>query len=253
MNKILTVFLLLICAGCTPSPKYSTYTTLPSTTINTEQLQKNQALWSASPCASSIQQFTQAVLAEQHIYFPILIEIQKQMANMPLGYTNPAGSPSNPWSSKYLTPSMPDQPDPSLLLITLGNYFHDWCTFLPKIKGDQDDGLKFIQGFAWFYFHNPAAQQFVQGINPITGALNVVMSNFLLGFSNDRGAYMDSLASTAKVPEWVADARIEIEDYQLQQASGYKSWNQFFARQIIARLLFSQFVIFDLEHECLGD
>ena len=233
MNKIVTVILLLICAGCTIPPQHPTSTTLPSTTIDTEQLQKNQALWSTSPCASSIQQFTQAVLTEQHIYFPILIEIQKQMTELPLGYTNLEGSRSNPWSSKYLTPSMPEQPNPGQLLITLGNYFHDWCTFLPKIKGDQDDGLKFIQGFAWFYFHNPAAQQFVQGINPVTGDPNAVMNKFLLGFSNERGTYMDTLASTTKVPEWVADARIEIEDYQIQQASGYKSWNQFFSRQII--------------------
>jgi phosphatidylserine decarboxylase len=155
------------------------------------------------------------------------------MTDLPIGYNNPTGSRSNPWSSEYLTPSMPDQPNPGLLLITLGNYFYDWCTFLPGIKGDQDDGLKFIQGFAWFYFHNPAAQQFVQGINPVTGDPNAVMNRFLLGFSNERGTYMDTLASTTKVPEWVADARIEIEDYQIQKASGYKSWNQFFSRQII--------------------
>lgn len=34
--------------------------------------------------------------------------------------------------------------------------FGDWCVFLPRIDGDQDNGLEYIQHFPWFYYQNQA-------------------------------------------------------------------------------------------------
>ena len=43
---------------------------------------------------------------------------------------------------------------------------------------------------------------------------------------------MDSPASTTYVRQWLEDPRIEIEDYQKQRVEDYKSWDEFFAREI---------------------
>ena len=55
-------------------------------------------------------------------------------------------------------------------------------------------------------------------------------------FVRERGAYMDSKASTAHVADWLADPRIEKEDYLLPDPNakdgGFKSFNQFFARSL---------------------
>jgi hypothetical protein len=37
-------------------------------------------------------------------------------------------------------------------------------------EGGQDNGLAYIQGFAWFYYRNVPAQHFVQGRDPLDPA-----------------------------------------------------------------------------------
>ena len=58
---------------------------------------------------------------------------------------------------------------------------------LPQINGDQDNGLKYIQNFAWFYYRNPAGQVFTQGFDPMTGEPETVFRDFLEDFSIQRG------------------------------------------------------------------
>lgn len=109
----------------------------------------------------------------------------------------------------------------------LVQFFGDWCTFLPTIEGSHDSGLKYIQEFAWFYYRNIYGLHFVQ----YSPGREITQD-----FAKQRGQFMDSQASTQYVPEWLADPRIEKEDYDLPDPTapdgGFKSFNDFFARQL---------------------
>ena len=120
------------------------------------------------------------------------------------------------------------------LLSKMVNYFTEWCTFLPRINGSQDNGLAYIQDFAWFYYQNIPAQHFVQGRNPLDPSQELATGLiFTTDFSKQRGNFMDGPGSARYIREWINDPRIEIEDYQRQQANDYKSWNDFFARELV--------------------
>ncbi len=128
----------------------------------------------------------------------------------------------NPWPS-----------DPQTWVYAVTDVFNEWCEFLPQTSGSQNNGLHYIQYFALFYYQNSAAVDLVQGRNPANPSQPMVQfSEFLENFSNTRGQYMDGLASTQYVSQWIADARIEISDYILQSPSDYTSWNQFFTREL---------------------
>jgi phosphatidylserine decarboxylase len=118
------------------------------------------------------------------------------------------------------------------LLRLMVDVFLQWGTFLPEISGDQDNGLYDIEQAAWLVYLNPAGQQFVQGTDPVTGDPLEVGEKFMKDFTVQRGEFMWSPASTAMIEQWVADPRIEIEDYQKTEAGEYSSFNDFFARQI---------------------
>jgi len=136
----------------------------------------------------------------------------------------PAYGIANPWRAAS---------DSDALLLLMVDTFSDWCVFLPQINGDQDNGLEYIQLFAWFYYQNQAGRDFVQGRNPLkAGAPLEAGLKFTEDFSEQRGAFMWSDASTTYIEQWLTDPRIEIEDYQKQKVSDYDSWNAFFARQI---------------------
>jgi len=135
----------------------------------------------------------------------------------------PAANGSNPWMAAS---SGRD------LLRLMVDRFLQWGTFLPEISGDQDNGLYDIEQIAWLVYMNPAGQQFVQGTDPVTGDPLATGQKFMKDFTVQRGEFMWSPASTAMIEQWVADPRIEIEDYQKTQADEYTSFNDFFARQI---------------------
>ncbi|WP_126454396.1 phosphatidylserine decarboxylase [Sulfuriflexus mobilis] len=120
------------------------------------------------------------------------------------------------------------------LLGKMVDYFTEWCTFLPRINGSEDNGLAYIQGFGWLYYQNTPAQNFVQGRNPLdpSKALETGLK-FTSDFSKQRGAFMDGPDSTTYIQQWIDDPRIEIVDYQRKRASDYKSWNDFFARELM--------------------
>jgi phosphatidylserine decarboxylase len=127
--------------------------------------------------------------------------------------TPPDYSARNPWIGK----SFPD----------LVSFMEQWCTFLPKIHGSSDDGLKYIQEMALFYYDNPFGVAFVQ-LSPGRGIIEQ--------FVRERGAYMDSPDSTKVIAEWLTDPRVEKEDYALPSPKakdgGFKSYNEFFSRSL---------------------
>ena len=102
-----------------------------------------------------------------------------------------------------------------------------WCTFLPQMHGSKDDGLKYIQDMALFYYDNPFGVAFVQ-LSPGKGIIEQ--------FVRERGAFMDSPESTGIIAEWLADPRVEKDDYALPSPKaadgGFKSYNAFFSRNL---------------------
>ncbi len=173
----------------------------------------------ASPCSGSVSYLLSHYAMDDRTYDAIAA-IDNSFATPPREYGE-----GNPWSGNISTDG---------LVVQMARFFTEWCTFLPEIHGDRDNGLKYIQDFAWFYYRNYAAQSFVQGFMP--GGNRPLQTGlvFTRMFSEERGAFMNSPQSAAKVADWVADPRIEIEDYVEPGDDGYDygSWNDFFARQI---------------------
>lgn len=144
------------------------------------------------------------------------------------GSTTETRSAENPWSTSNVT-----QPEDALFNRMI-DVFTNWCEFLPDINGNKDTGLAYIQEFAWLYYRNPYAKDWVQGEDAAgsqSGHEHVGL-NFLTEFTKERGAYMDSSESISLVPTWSEDDRIEIEDYYIPEG-GFSSWNDFFTREII--------------------
>ena len=128
----------------------------------------------------------------------------------------------NPWSS-----------DPAEFLVQFAEFFSEWCEWLPEISGSHDNGLYYIQKFAMFYYKNPAAVNFVQGRDP-RNPLFVLpeLSDFLRKFSDSRGSFMNTSASTEYIKQWIDDPRVEISDYTQTDPEDYTSWNDFFIREL---------------------
>lgn len=105
----------------------------------------------------------------------------------------------------------------------LAEFFSQWCTFLPA----HDEGLKYIQKFAWFYYQNEYGVAFVKR----SPGREITQQ-----FARERGAFMDSKQSTTKIAEWLADPRSEREDYNLPNPAradgGFTSFNEFFGRTL---------------------
>ncbi|MGC1951552.1 MAG: phosphatidylserine decarboxylase, partial [Gammaproteobacteria bacterium] len=159
-----------------------------------------------SPCQGAIDQLLTTY--EQDAAFRALTD--RALANVqPL----PDEPVPNPWSGRDIH--------------AMADFFTRWCIFLPTVEGSHDDGLKYIKEFAKFYYRNEYGVAFVQ---------RPPGRHITQRFVRERGAFMDSAPSAAKVAEWLADPRIEREDYQLPDPSrpdgGYTSFNAFFARTL---------------------
>lgn len=142
---------------------------------------------------------------------------------LPPGYTY-GGSGANPWLSAG---------DGAGLMVAVSTFYTQVCALLPQIVGTNDNALDSIQYFSWFYYHNPAAHRLVLGIDPNDPSQPLdSVKNFLIMFNKEYKVYMDSPASTAPVAQWVADPRLEMQDYERSEAGQYKSWNDFFARSL---------------------
>ena len=172
----------------------------------------------SSPCGLSL-----SYLVDQYVADPA---VPRALNAVVAGLQDPppAYGAANPWKAASTGGE---------LLALLLDDFADWCVFLPQISGDQDNGLAYIQRVAWLYYHNEAGRDFVQGRNPLVQGESLEAGRkFVEDFSDQRGAYMWSPASTRYVEQWISDPRTEIEDYQKTSADEYTSWNDFFARQI---------------------
>ena len=159
-----------------------------------------------SPCQGSISDL-KAAYAGNPEFKKLLNSALKNIQHLPAEYPD-----DNPWLGANFA--------------DLTDFFADWCTFLPSMKGGHDDGLKYIQKFAWFYYHNEYGVKFVKE----SPGREITQK-----FAGERGAFMDGKASTAKVEGWMQDPRVEIEEYILPDPNapdgGFKSFNEFFARK----------------------
>ncbi|MCP4658675.1 MAG: phosphatidylserine decarboxylase [bacterium] len=172
----------------------------------------------SSPCGRSL-----AYLVHQYCVNPA---VPKALNAVVAGLQDPppAYGIVNPWKGAS---------NGGELLRLMVDDFADWCVFLPEINGAQDNGLGYIQRFAWFYYHNEAGRDFVRGRDPLKPGIPLKAGlKFVEDFNHQRGKYMWSPASTEYIEQWINDPRIEIEDYQRTKADEYTSFNDFFARDI---------------------
>ncbi len=176
----------------------------------------------ASPCQRSLDYLADRYAAEPQTRAAFQAAYDG-LQPLPPGYSY-GGAGANPWAAAG---------DGEGLAKAVGSFYAQVCTTLPQIVGDSDNALDSIQYFAWLYYHNKAGQRLVQGIDPVNPARKLPsVASFLQMFLEDYKAFMDSPASTGQVAEWVADPRIEIEDYRRTRAAEYESWNAFFARNL---------------------
>lgn len=161
------------------------------------------------PCYESINKLEQTYYAKGNSKFKDLLDSAfANMQQLPSEYPD-----GNPWVGK----SFPD----------LIAFLNKWSTFLPETKGSHDTGLRYIEKFLWFYYKNQYGIDFVQ-----TSPGKEIMQEFAL----QRGAFMDSEASTGPISRWLSNPRIEKEDYNLpnpnMENGGFKSFNEFFIRTL---------------------
>lgn len=162
---------------------------------------------SGSPCFESIKALQNTYDKDEKFKLQVNAAF-KNIHQLPSEYPD-----GNPWMGKSLTD------------LTL--FLQDWCTFLPTMQKGHDNGLKYIQDFAFFYYQNPDGIKVVQ---------QSPGREILQEFAKERGAFMDSKRSTAPIANWLDDKRIEKEDYTLPDPSaadgGFKSFNEFFIRTL---------------------
>jgi phosphatidylserine decarboxylase len=157
------------------------------------------------PCSTSVQSLLD-VYASNPEFKALVDEAFANIQQLPAKYPD-----GNPWIGKGVQ--------------DMADFLCEWCTFLPTAKGSGDTGLKFIQKMAFFYYKNAPAVKVVQ-----TSPGREILQNF----AKQRGVFLDSPASTAQVANWLADPRMEKEDYTLPNPDapdgGFNSFNDFFSR-----------------------
>ncbi|WP_413206449.1 phosphatidylserine decarboxylase [Rhodospirillum sp. A1_3_36] len=173
-----------------------------------------------SPCQGSLD-YLDAQYAEHKVLRDAFQAAYDGLQPLPPGYSY-GGSTENPWKTSATNGAE--------LKDAVKAFYGEVCVLLPQIVGTNDNALDSIQYFAWLYNHNEAGVQLVKGEGPEEGLDGV--KKFLITFNEEYKAYMDSASSTGEVAEWIADPRLEIDDFVLTDPSSYKSWNQFFARNL---------------------
>ncbi|MGR9013374.1 MAG: phosphatidylserine decarboxylase [Gammaproteobacteria bacterium] len=179
----------------------------------------------ASPCQQSMLYLVRQYLTDPDVS-PALKKVALGLQDLPPAYNAVPSTKKalNPWRS----------PSSAELLRKMLIFFPKWCTNLPQINGSFDNGLSDIQNVSWLYYHNTAGQDFVQGRNPNKPSEPMQTGEkFTKDFTLQLGVFMDSPASSTYIAQWVNDPTIEIQDYQKKQAGDYKTWNDFFSRELI--------------------
>jgi len=159
------------------------------------------------PCKESISEMVESYEGDQ-VFRMLIDEAFKNMQPLPEGYRKGG----NPWQGKSFADLVP--------------FFVDWCSFLPEAKGSSDNGLLYIEQMDLFAYRNPFGRAAFQ-THP-----GIMIFDL---FAKERGDFLNSKASTARVAQWLSDPRIEKEEYVLPNPKaadgGFKSYNQFFSRK----------------------
>ena len=114
------------------------------------------------------------------------------------------GNQPNPWEGKSIE--------------DLYAFLNEWFYFLPN----KENGLDRIMEFSLLYYKNPQGLAF---INQQPGR------SWALQFVEERGRFLDSIASLDGVKQWLEDSSINNEEFVVP-ADGYKSFNDYFVRDI---------------------
>lgn len=108
-------------------------------------------------------------------------------------------------------------------LENLCSFFKQWYLWNP----DLSTGLEFIQKFSWLYYENPAGLEFVSGYpNPDNPGYIMTMLYVALN-----GQKMDSSESLPLVDKWIKALGPAMDEYIIPDG-GFKSFNEFFAREL---------------------
>ena len=109
------------------------------------------------------------------------------------------------------------------------NYFKEWFTFLPKPNG----GLGRIVPFTYFYRNNEKAFYFLNDFKSRRGNARYTKEifNWTVKFILARGEFMDSPESLEYIQEWIDAPATQIQDF-IVPPGGFKSFNQFFTREL---------------------
>ncbi len=110
----------------------------------------------------------------------------------------------NPWKGKSVDDLYP--------------FLNEWFFFLPNTH----DGLDRIAKFSFLFYKNPHGEEFI---------LEEPGKSWSLLFVEERGKYMDSPESTANLDVWLSDDSLGNDDFVLP-AEGFKSFNEFFTREL---------------------
>jgi phosphatidylserine decarboxylase len=119
----------------------------------------------------------------------------------------PSPTAVNPWKGKKFD--------------DLLQFMDDWYHLRPEPGGALDE-FNYIEKFAWFYYRNPFGQRVVGTEPGLSWARDFVVA---------RGKYLETGASTASIPNWMADPAIQIGQY-IVPPEGFKSFNAFFVRDL---------------------
>ncbi|SDL60558.1 phosphatidylserine decarboxylase [Maridesulfovibrio ferrireducens] len=159
------------------------------------------------PCKGSITNLIDAYNSDK-VFKVHIDEAFKNMQPVPEGYRKGG----NPWIGKSFADLIP--------------FFVEWSSFLPEAKGSEDNALKYIEQMDLFAYKNPFGRVAFQ-TSPGVEIFN--------RFATERGEFLSSKASIKKVAKWLADPRIEKEEYVLPDPTaadgGFKSYNDFFSRK----------------------
>jgi len=159
------------------------------------------------PCKGSIEAM---ISSYQHdkVFKLLIDEAFKNMQQVPDGYREKG----NPWMGKTFADMVP--------------FFVEWCTFLPEAMGSSDNGLKFIEQMDLFAYKNPFARTAFQTSPGV---------ELFDRFARERGDFLNSGESTKFISRWLADPRIEKEEYLIPDPKaadgGFASYNAFFSRR----------------------
>lgn len=162
----------------------------------------------SNPCSVSINELNTAY-NNNEVFRMLIDQAFENMQQVPEGYLKGG----NPWIGKEFQ--------------DLLKFLEEWATFLPQAVGSTDDGLTNIQKMDLFAYNNPFGRVVFQ-----TSPGRELFNQFV----KERGEYMNSPESLKYVAGWLADPRIEKEDYVIPDESapngGFEHFNAFFSREL---------------------